>query len=81
MVPETPPAEGQTFQELMLPDLTLPHESKEGVLTNRYNLLCPRGCRSVILKRGVGKLVERSGIEVRRMQTSTSRYERQLFIR
>ncbi|KAG8221565.1 Mss4-like protein [Butyriboletus roseoflavus] len=48
----------------MLPDLTLPHESEEGVLTNRYDLLCPRGCRSVILKRGVGKLVERSGIEI-----------------
>lgn len=59
-------ADGRTFQEVLL-DLTLPHESEDGVLTNKYNLLCPRGCRSVILKRGVGQLVERSGIEVRPM--------------
>ncbi|KAH0828627.1 Mss4-like protein [Lanmaoa asiatica] len=64
MAPGTLTAEGRTFQELALPDLTLPHESEEGVLTNKYDLLCPRGCRSVILKRGVGKLVERSGIEM-----------------
>jgi len=56
-------ANGQTFQEVLL-DLTLPHESEDGVLTNKYNLLCPRGCRSVILKRGVGRLVELSGIEM-----------------
>ena len=57
-------AHGRTFQEMSL-DLTLPRESEDGVLTNKYDLLCPRGCRSVILKRGVGQLVERSGIEVR----------------
>lgn len=67
MAPGALTAEGRTFQELTLPDLTLPHESEDGVLTNKYDLLCPRGCRSVILKRGVGKLVERSGIEVRPM--------------
>lgn len=64
IVPGT--ADGRTFQEVLL-DLTLPRESEEGVLTNKYDLLCPRGCRSVILKRGVGQLVERSGIEVRPM--------------
>ncbi|KAN0082664.1 Mss4-like protein [Tylopilus felleus] len=54
---------GRTFQEALL-DLTLPHASEDGVLANKYDLLCPRGCRSVILKRGVGQLVERSGIEM-----------------
>lgn len=65
---------GRTFQEALL-DLTLPHASEDGVLTNKYDLLCPRGCRSVILKRGVGQLVERSGIEVRPcpMDSSKSR--------
>ncbi|KAF9223209.1 Mss4-like protein [Gyrodon lividus] len=52
--------DGRTFQEMTL-DLTKPHESEDGVLTNKYDLLCPRGCRSVILKSGVGKWVERSG--------------------
>jgi len=55
-----PSPDGHTFQETKL-DLTL---SDDGVLTNKYDLLCPRGCRSVILKRGVGQLVERSGIEM-----------------
>ena len=58
-----PSTDGQTFQEI-IHDLTLPHQSDDGVSTNKYDLLCPRGCRSVILKRGVGQLVERSGIEV-----------------
>jgi len=54
--------QGRTFQEMAL-DLTKPHESSDGVLTNKYDLLCPRGCRSVILKSGAGTWVERSGIE------------------
>lgn len=68
---------GKTFQEVLL-DLTLPRESEGGVVTNKYDLLCPRGCRSIILKRGVGQLVERSGIEVRLMDSSKSYSERQL---
>ncbi|KAG6372986.1 Mss4-like protein [Boletus reticuloceps] len=62
IAPGTAP-DGRTFQEVLL-DLTLAHASDDGVLTNKYDLLCPRGCRSVILKRGVGQLVERSGIEM-----------------
>ena len=73
--------DGRTLQEVVL-DLTLPRTSEGGVLTNKYDLLCPRGCRSVILKRGIGQLVERSGIEVRpiyvtlrvRMPTGVSIY-------
>lgn len=81
IVPGAPIAEGRTFQELTLLDLTLPHETEDGVLTNRCDLLCPRGCRSIILKRGVGKLIERSGIEVRPMDMKLCRSERQLCIR
>ncbi|KIK95209.1 hypothetical protein PAXRUDRAFT_827235 [Paxillus rubicundulus Ve08.2h10] len=45
-------------------DLTKTDGSEDGVLTNKYDLLCPRGCRSVILKSGVGKWIERSGVEM-----------------
>lgn len=35
----------------------------EGLLQNKYDLLCPReGCGSVILKNGVGSLVERASV-------------------
>ena len=74
-------ADGRTFQEVLL-DLTLPHASDDGILTNKYDLLCPRGCRSIILKRGAGQLVERSGIQVRPMaHLATSCGERQLRLR
>jgi hypothetical protein len=37
-----------------------------GELTHKFDLLCPRnGCGSVILKAGVGRLVERDSVEVR----------------
>ncbi|EAU86882.2 serotonin N-acetyltransferase [Coprinopsis cinerea okayama7 len=35
-------------------DLVVQHPTDQGVLVNKYDLMCPRGCRSVILKRGVG---------------------------
>ncbi|KAG9311361.1 Mss4-like protein [Chiua virens] len=59
-----PAPDARTFQELSLDDLTLPHQSEDGVLTNKHSLFCPRGCRSVILKHGVGQLVERSAIQM-----------------
>lgn len=38
---------------------------KDGSIRNRYDVLCPRpGCSSLILKKGVGKLVERASVEV-----------------
>jgi len=37
-----------------------------GSLVNKFDLLCPReGCGSIILKEGVGKLVERASEQVR----------------
>lgn len=37
-----------------------------GSSTNKYDLLCPRAdCGSIILKRGVGKWVERASVQVR----------------
>ncbi|KIJ60766.1 hypothetical protein HYDPIDRAFT_138703 [Hydnomerulius pinastri MD-312] len=55
--------QGRTLQEMTL-GLTVPHKSEDGVLTNKYDLLCPRGCKSVILKSGVGKWVERGGLQM-----------------
>lgn len=38
---------------------------KDGSIRNRYDVLCPRpGCSSLILKKGVGKLVERASVEI-----------------
>ncbi|KAF5373595.1 hypothetical protein D9758_000777 [Tetrapyrgos nigripes] len=39
--------------------------SSDGESTNKYDLLCPRGgCGSVILKQGVGKLIERESVKM-----------------
>lgn len=46
--------------ELVESDAELP-----GISFNKYDLLCPRnGCGSVILKKGVGKWIERASVEV-----------------
>ncbi|KAJ2918106.1 hypothetical protein MD484_g2284, partial [Candolleomyces efflorescens] len=34
----------------------------EGTAVNKYDLLCPRGCRSVILKKGVAQWTERTSV-------------------
>ena len=36
----------------------------EGTAVNKYDLLCPRGCRSVILKKGVAQWTERTSVMV-----------------
>jgi ribosomal protein S18 acetylase RimI-like enzyme len=42
----------------------------DGVIKNKYDLLCPRsGCSSIILKKGVAKLVERSSVQVSQSST------------
>ncbi|KAH7890397.1 acyl-CoA N-acyltransferase [Phlebopus sp. FC_14] len=55
---------GRTLQEIPGGILDVSVASGDGVLTNKYDLLCPRGCRSVILKSGVGRWVERSSVEI-----------------
>lgn len=48
-----------------LSDLLQPDTATEGVSVNKFDLLCPRdGCGSIILKKGVGKWVERASIQV-----------------
>lgn len=48
-----------------LSDLLQPDTATEGVLVNKFDLLCPRdGCGSIILKKGVGKWVERASVQV-----------------
>lgn len=48
-----------------LSDLLQPDTATEGVLFNKFDLLCPRdGCGSIILKKGVGKWVERASVQV-----------------
>jgi hypothetical protein len=40
-------------------------EVAQGILVNKYDLLCPRpGCGSIILKKEVGELVERASEQV-----------------
>ncbi|RXW20406.1 hypothetical protein EST38_g5451 [Candolleomyces aberdarensis] len=34
----------------------------EGTAVNKYDLLCPRGCRSIILKKGVAQWTERTSV-------------------
>ncbi|KIM43597.1 hypothetical protein M413DRAFT_384450 [Hebeloma cylindrosporum] len=48
-----------------LSDLLQPDTTTEGVSVNKFDLLCPRdGCGSKILKKGVGKWVERASVQV-----------------
>jgi hypothetical protein len=49
-----------------LSDLLEVDDSRPGNPVNKFDLLCPRlQCGSIILKRGVGRWVERSGVQVR----------------
>jgi hypothetical protein len=36
----------------------------EGTAVNKYDLLCPRGCRSIIIKKGVAQWTERTSVMV-----------------
>jgi len=46
-----------------IPDLT--NMDREGVLVNKFDLLCPKAnCGSIILKKGVGMWAERSSIQL-----------------
>jgi len=48
-----------------LTDLLQPDSNAEGVSVNKFKLLCPRdGCGSIILKKGVGKWVERASVQM-----------------
>ncbi len=49
-----------------LSDLLEVDESRPGNPVNKFNLLCPRSqCGSIILKKGVGRWVERESVQVR----------------
>ncbi|KAH6903809.1 acyl-CoA N-acyltransferase [Coprinopsis sp. MPI-PUGE-AT-0042] len=43
-------------------DLATEDTSSPGVLVNRYDLLCPRGCRGIILKSNSAQFVERTSV-------------------
>ncbi|KAG6334203.1 hypothetical protein ID866_4888 [Astraeus odoratus] len=46
-------------------DISIPHGEGDGILVNKYDLICPRtGCGSVILKSGVGEWVERASVDI-----------------
>jgi GNAT superfamily N-acetyltransferase len=46
-----------------------------GISTNKFDLLCPRGdCGSIILKKGVGKWVERASVQVNIILASNPKY-------
>jgi len=48
-----------------LSDLLQPDTATEGVSLNKFDLFCPRdSCGSKILKKGVGKWVERASVQV-----------------
>jgi len=52
-----------------LMDIVEAHDEKAGVSVNKFDLLCPRGdCGSVILKKGVGRWVERASVQVSTFQ-------------
>jgi len=54
-----------------LSDLLEVDDSRPGNSVNKFDLLCPRSqCGSIILKKGVGRWVERSGVQVRLVITN-----------
>jgi guanine nucleotide exchange factor len=53
-------------------DLTAEDSSSPGSLVNRYDLLCPRGCRSIILKSNSAQFAERTSVLVCSVFLSTS---------
>ncbi|TFK23309.1 acyl-CoA N-acyltransferase [Coprinopsis marcescibilis] len=51
-------------------DLVVPDPNELGSSVNKYDFLCPRGCRSIILKSGSARIVERTSVI---MEPETSR--------